>query len=141
LARRRLQEGAGGGGPLTQIAVEQITGHDVGRAAQAGDALALAVIDEAAQYLGVALANAVNLLDPALVVVGGGVAELGETLLGPLREHYRRQVLAPDRQAAVVAAELGYDAGVVGAAALALTEQGARAEGCRSQTIGREQCR
>lgn len=130
LARRLLEQGNGAGGTLAAMPLEEITGHDVGAAAAAGDGPALAAVDEAARYLGTALANAVNLLDPALVVVGGGVAELGETLMGPLRAHYADHVLAPDRQAPVVAARLGYDAGVVGAAALALTEQGSRFGRC-----------
>lgn len=108
------------------LAGEELTGRQVGEAAVAGDELAVAVVEEAARYLGIAIANAVNLIDPAVVVVGGGVAELGEVLMSPLREQYQARVLAPERRAAIVPAALGYDAGVIGAAAVALTEQGAR---------------
>ncbi|HUS81186.1 MAG TPA: ROK family protein [Armatimonadota bacterium] len=125
-ARERLARGEASTGPLARMGPDEITGRAVGQAAAAGDALARAAVDEAARHLGIALANAVNVLDPHLVVVGGGVAGLGETLLGPVREAYCAQVLAPERQAAIVPAELGYDAGVIGAAALAMTEQGAR---------------
>ncbi len=113
-------------GEASVLAGDELTGRQVGEAAVAGDELAVAVVEEAARYLGTAIANAVNLIDPAVVVVGGGVAELGEVLMSPLRKHYRAHVLAPERQASVVPAALGYDAGVIGAAAVAMTEQGAR---------------
>jgi predicted NBD/HSP70 family sugar kinase len=54
-------------------------------AALAGDALALQVAREAAEHLGVAVAEMLNLLNPSLVVLGGGLARLGELLLEPLR--------------------------------------------------------
>ncbi len=109
--------------------VGQLTGSDVGEAAAVRDALAVGVVADATRFLAMAIANAVNLIDPAVVVVGGGVTEMGEVLLAPLRRHYRGFVLDPERQAAIVPAALGYDAGVVGAACVALTELGA-AESC-----------
>lgn len=113
---------------VSVLAGDELTGRRVGEAAVAGDELAVAVVEEAARYLGTAIANAVNLIDPAVVVVGGGVAELGEVLMSPLREQYRAHALAPERQAKIAPAALGYDAGVIGAVAVAFTEQGARSE-------------
>lgn len=104
------------------------SGRDVGTAARRGDALARRVIDEAAGRLGIAIANAAHLLDPARIVMGGGVAEMGELFLAPLRESYRAHIFGPPRETPIVPAALGYDAGVIGAAAVAMTGQGARAE-------------
>lgn len=104
------------------------SGRDVGAAARRGDALARRVIDEAAGRLGIAIANAAHLLDPARIVMGGGVAEMGELFLAPLRESYRAHIFGPPRETPIVPAALGYDAGVIGAAVVAMTGQGARAE-------------
>lgn len=114
-------------GERTSLRAPAVTGRAVGEAAAAGDTLARRVIEEAAGWLGLAIANAAHLLDPERIVVGGGVTELGETFLGPLRAAYRGNIFGPACDTPIVAAELGYDAGVIGAAAAAMTEQGARA--------------
>jgi glucokinase len=100
---------------------ERITGQLVTTAARAGDRLARAAFEEVGRWLGFGLANLVQVLDPGLLVVGGGVAEAGELLLGPARECYRQVLgergqlpLAPVRQAS-----LGNAAAMVGAADLA----------------------
>ncbi|MPZ28908.1 MAG: ROK family glucokinase [Micromonosporaceae bacterium] len=100
---------------------EQLTGPLVTTAARAGDKLARDAFDQVGRWLGVGLADLVQLLDPALLVIGGGVAEAGELLLAPTRTAYR-DALA--RRGALPAAEiraalLGTAAGVVGAADLA----------------------
>ncbi len=111
---------------LRQITRAELSGWDVGRAALQGDVVARRAIDEAAWWLGIAVANAVHLLDPERVVIGGGVAELGEAWLRPVRASYRSHIFGPATDTPIVAAALGYDAGVIGAAALAMSEQGAR---------------
>ncbi len=113
---------------LADMPEARITGRLVGHAAKEGDALARAVIEEAGEMLGIAVANAALLLDPAIIVVGGGVAELGDLFLLPLRSRYQRAVLPPLRQTPIRPAQLGYQAGVIGAAAAAMTEQGAKSE-------------
>jgi glucokinase len=86
-------------------------------AARAGDAAAGAAFARAGEYVGRALAGAIVLLWPERIVVGGGVADAGELLLGPIREEIRRRAcVAPVDRIAVVAAELGAVAGAVGAA-------------------------
>ena len=62
-------------------------------AALAGDPLALQVVHEAAENLGIAVAGLLNLMNPSLVILGGGLARLGELLLEPLRETVRRRTL------------------------------------------------
>jgi glucokinase len=70
--------------------------------------------------LGVGIANLVNIFNPEVVVIGGGVSEAGDLLLDPAREVMARRALAPGRDAVrVEAAAFGAEAGMVGAAILA----------------------
>jgi glucokinase len=89
--------------------------------ARSGDEEARRRLVEIAEYLGAAIGSLVNLFDPELVVVGGGFGEAaGELLLGPAQEGARRQALSPaDEMLRVVPAELGADAGLVGAGLVA----------------------
>lgn len=90
-------------------------------AARAGDPLAMSIIGEAGRYLGLASSTLVNLLDPALIVVGGGVAQAGELLLEPMRQVVAERALPwPRSRVQIVPAQLGEDAGVIGAASLVL---------------------
>jgi glucokinase len=112
---RAVLERAGG-------SVDSITGEMVGDAAREGDAFACSVLAEVGRWLGIGLASLVNLLDPDIVVVGGGAAAgTGELLLGPARASMREHVIGHDWRAEtpVAAASLGFDSGVVGAAILA----------------------
>lgn len=89
--------------------------------ARAGEAGARARLAELGGYLGAAIGSLANLFDPELVVVGGGFGEAaGDLVLAPAQEAARAQALAPaDRTLRVVPAELGTDAGLVGAALVA----------------------
>lgn len=89
-------------------------------AAAAGEPRARALVARMADRLGAALATAINLLDPDVVVIGGGVARAGEPLLEPVRRAAERYALPSHRRGLrIVAAELGERAGVVGAGLLA----------------------
>ena len=103
---------------------DEITGRMVTEAALQGDAVARGILAEAGRRLGQGIAGLVNVLDPQIVVVGGGVIVAGDLLLEPAREAFVDAVEGPDYRPAVpiVPAELGNDAGAVGAAALALEE-------------------
>jgi glucokinase len=84
---------------------------------RAGDARCIAAVETAARYIGVAIANAVTLLGPNRIVVGGGLTNAGELVLGPIRDAVRSHVkLVPAEGVDVVAAELGPRAGAIGAA-------------------------
>lgn len=96
----------------------EVSGREVGERALAGEPVAVGIVEQAARWLGLALGNAANLLDPEIIVLGGGVPELGEVFLRPAREGYRATAMPAAADTPVVAAALGYDAGVVGAAAL-----------------------
>jgi len=99
---------------------ESITGREVAELALGGDPVAGRIVDEAAGWLGLALGNAANLWDPNIIVLGGGVPEMGERLLAPTRQSYRRTAMLAAKATPIVAASLGYAAGVIGAAALVL---------------------
>lgn len=91
--------------------------HTLVAAAQAGDAAAVAALAKIGRYLGAGIASLVNLLEPELIVVGGGFAAAGGLLLDPARLVLARDGLTPGRDTVrIVLAELGPDAGLVGAA-------------------------
>ncbi len=100
---------------------ERLTGEDVATAAKAGDPLALELLADVGTWLGQGIADMAAILDPDVVVIGGGVSVLGEMVLGPARERLERAL--PGRGfrpgPTVVAAQLGAQAGLVGAADLA----------------------
>lgn len=90
-------------------------------AALSGDALALEVVRETAERLGVAVAGLLNLLNPSLVVMGGGLARVGDLLLDPLRRAVRARTLATSVEVSrIVTSELGARAVAIGAATLLL---------------------
>ena len=98
---------------------------DIVAAAQSGDEDARAVIRLIGERLGVGIANAINVFDPELVVIGGGVARAGDLLLGPARRTARRFVLpGVGERTEIQLARHGPDAGVLGAALLASHELG-----------------
>jgi glucokinase len=70
----------------------------------------------------VAFATLANIFEPEVIVVGGGVIAAGELLLEPAREEMRSRALPPMDRATVAAAELGENAGMIGAAAMAQME-------------------
>ena len=98
-------------------------GHVSGKtafiAARAGDAAGRAVVDTYIKYLGAGLTNMINILQPEMVCIGGGVCNEGDYLLEPLIGHARReQFKTSGRMTEIRVAELGNDAGVIGAAML-----------------------
>jgi glucokinase len=99
----------------------RISGVEVTIAAEAGDADALAILDAWAFDVALGFAGLVNILDPELIVVSGGLVDVGELLLEPLRRAFAGRVegAAYRPPVPIVAARLGELAGVVGAAALA----------------------
>lgn len=101
---------------------DQITAETVYQAATQGDALANEIVRDTARYLGAGIATLLNVVNPDIVVVMGGVTHAGEALFGPLRAEVRRRAFTPAVQAArIVPAELPGTAGVVGAVKTFLT--------------------
>ena len=106
--------------PLAKGVGEQLNAQIVADRAQQGDALCLRIWDEACLYLAIACINIQHLYNPARVVLGGGLAQAGAFLVDRVKEQVRRRTWkmhndVPD----IVLAQLGYDAGVIGAAGLA----------------------
>jgi glucokinase-like ROK family protein len=101
-------------------AAGQLTAVDVGNAAAAGDPLAVEMVREGGRRLGQVIAGLVSFVNPGLVVIGGGVAGLGHTLLAEVRSVvYRRSLPLATENLPIVLSELGELAGVVGGARLA----------------------
>ena len=113
------------GSPIARLAggdPRRATGELVTEAARKGDAAAVAILATVGRRLGEGIAGLVNVLDPDVVVVGGGVGEAGDLLLGPLREAYLEAVEGADVRpdVRIAPAQLGNDAGAIGAALLAI---------------------
>lgn len=101
--------------------VSGLTGKHITDAARQGDAVALAAFNTTAQWLGAGIASLSVVLDPACVVIGGGVIDAGEILLAPTRAAVERYMPFAGKHPSprIIAAELGNEAGLVGAADLA----------------------
>jgi glucokinase len=101
--------------------LNKITAEAIGKAARNGDKLAQDVIEQAAYYLGIGMVNVVNIFNPELVIIGGGMAELGEMIIGSGRKMVAERAFSISARAArIVTAQLGNEAGIYGAAAFAL---------------------
>ena len=120
-AIRRISQGESSS--LTEIVfgnIEDITAEKVDIAAAGGDSLAAEVISQAATYLGVGMVNLVNIFNPEMIIVGGGMAKMGDRLLNPARQVVRERAFQlPAQAVCIVPAQLGEDAGVIGAAVFA----------------------
>lgn len=108
------------GSKLWQFAptLEEVNGKTPFDAAQVGDETAQAVVDEYIEDLACGLANLINILQPEVVCLGGGVSKQGEALLAPLRVVLNREEFTRDapRRCQVLEAQLGNDAGIIGGA-------------------------
>ena len=104
--------------------LEGITAETVSLAARKGDSLACDIVARAATYLGIGLANLVNIFNPELIVIGGGVSKMGNMLLAPARKAIREIAFKlPARTARIVRARLGSNAGIIGAAVYVFEQQ------------------
>ena len=104
--------------------VDDITAEQIGIAARNGDKLASEVISDIATYLGVGMVNLVNIFNPEVLAVAGGVAKLGDLLMEPARRIVKERAFPISaRTVRIVTARLGDEAGVLGAAAFAFRDQ------------------
>ncbi len=99
-----------------------MTGRVVTDAALAGDETARDVVALVGTRLGVAFSSYANIFEPDVIVVGGGVMAAGDLLLEPARDELRARALPPMNRTPVVAAQLGGQAGMIGAAVMAMWE-------------------
>ena len=111
---------------LGRLAVErQVLGEDVTGLARDGDEAALYVMEATGRWLGIGLAGFVNVFNPEVIAVGGGVSRAGELVLEPARKEVYLRARSPSRDLVdIKEATLGPASGVLGAAALARGEDG-----------------
>jgi len=123
-ARERIEAGA------QSVLSDMVKGHldhlsakDVVTGARSGDGVARQVMEQAAYYFGIGLVSIVTTFDPQKVVIGGGVSNAGDLLLGPARAVLEKRAMTEEwRHMPIELAELGDDVGLLGAAALAFDE-------------------
>ena len=98
----------------------ELTPKRIAAAAHAGDSLAVEIFAETGVYIGIALTSIAHVLNPEVAIIGGGIAEAGESLLfEPIRNEFTRRAMDIPGMMKVVPATLGNRAGIVGAAMLA----------------------
>jgi glucokinase len=97
--------------------LNKVTPEVIARAAQAGDPIAKDIYERAGFYIGIGVANLIAIISPQMVVIGGGVAQAGDLLFDPIRRTVRERAhVTPIEQVQIVPAQLGTDAGLIGAA-------------------------
>jgi glucokinase-like ROK family protein len=125
IAERSLIAAQAGKSPILMKYYEAngkvLRAEDVGDAAREGDALAIEAIRESGQFIGDVLAGLVNFYNPGMIVIGGGVSNLGNLLLSSIRQAVlNRSLPLATRDLQIVFSEIGPDAGVIGAINLAM---------------------
>lgn len=126
IARRAVEAlAAGASSSLSAVPADQVTAQSVYQAAAEGDPLARDVVRDTARYLGAGVATLLNIFNPEVVVICGGVTLAGEGLFGPLRQEVTRRAFRPAVEACrIVPGELVHSAGVYGAARAFLEQRG-----------------
>jgi len=126
IARRAIERVRKGAGTVMMAMVgnesDRITSEVVFEAARKGDKIALDIVKETAQYLGIAVSNVVSILNPEIVVIGGGVGEASDLLLGDIADivnSYAQPYAA--KQVRIVRSALGGNASLLGCARLVFT--------------------
>ncbi len=119
---------------MVDFRLASVTPALIAHAAEQGDELAVEVLEETGYYLGIGIANLIQLYNPEILVIGGGIAQAGRWLFEPILRTVRaRAHMVPAATCRLVPSQLGDDAGVIGAAALAAREA-ARLEASRPPT-------
>ena len=106
--------------PSALRSLETITVRDVVDAARHGDALSEAAFDQCMAFLGKSMAMLTNIIDPQMFIIGGGVSKAGDYLIETVRKHYEPLCVLSETKATIALAKLGNDAGIYGAAKLAM---------------------
>ncbi|MDK2903748.1 MAG: glucokinase, partial [Clostridiales bacterium] len=99
--------------------IDKVRTYMIDKAHDQGDKVGRQVMAETAYYLGIGLTNVVNIFNPELVVIGGGVSKAGERLLGPARDFVNKRAMVVQRQHyKLVTAQMLDEAGMLGACTL-----------------------
>lgn len=116
LAKKELEEN-----PAPSVLRDiKVSAKSVFDAYKEGDDLAVKIVNRFANHLGRALANFACVIDPQVIVIGGGVSKAGEVLVDVVGKYFRRYAFSSCKETPIVIAELGNDAGICGAAKLVL---------------------
>lgn len=105
---------------LVNGTLDNVNGRTAFDAMRAGDPVGKKIVDTYIAYLGCGIANVINTFQPDILCIGGGISNEGETLLAPLREYVKSQIFTiyAKKQTKICRAQLGNDAGIIGAALL-----------------------
>jgi predicted NBD/HSP70 family sugar kinase len=125
IAMRSLTEAQSGKSPLLMKYYERngnyLRAEDVGSAAREGDSLSIEIIRQSGQFIGDVLAGLVNFYNPEIIVIGGGVSNLGDLLLSSIRQSVlNRSLPLATRELLIFFSKMGADAGVIGSINLIL---------------------
>jgi glucokinase-like ROK family protein len=108
---------------LVEENLNQITAAVVARAANQDDRLAREIMEKTGEYLGTGIANIINLFNPQMVIIGGGVAQAGSLIFDPLKRTMKKRAFSvPAKVVKIATPSLGRDCTVIGAASLVLKE-------------------
>jgi glucokinase-like ROK family protein len=101
---------------LSEKSIDSITAHDVAEAARRGDLPAQEILKRSGTYIGIAIAGLINLINPSTVIIGGGVAQVGDLLTTPIRQAVRQRSLrASEHGVKITTAMLGRRSSLIGA--------------------------
>lgn len=105
--------------------LDQVTGRTAFDAMRAGDPIGKQIVDEYVKYLSVGIVDMINIFQPDILCIGGGISNERETLMAPVREFVEKNQYAMNsaKKTVVCRAELGNDAGIIGAALLGTEEE------------------
>lgn len=101
---------------------DPLTAKDVLDAFKAGDVLGVRIMEKVGEILGAAIGTISCVVDPEVVVIGGGVSKAGQPLIDVIQKHYKNHSFRPSKNTPIVLATLGNDAGIYGAARMVLSE-------------------
>lgn len=106
---------------LSSLPIEKITAHEVAEAARRGDIYAQEILRRAGTFIGIALAGLINLFNPGIVIIGGGVAQVGDILTTPIRQAVRERAMrASEQSVRITTGMLGRRSLLIGATVQAI---------------------
>jgi len=125
-ARRRIASGENSLVlELAEGEPQNITAETVSAAAERGDSLSLEIISQTATYLGIGMANLVNIFNPEMIIIGGGLSKMGDMLFDPLRRTVAERAFPlPIGSVQIVPSQLGDDVSLLGAAFCLMKSKG-----------------
>ncbi len=101
---------------LADIPVEKITAYEVAEAAKQGDLYAQEILRKAGTHVGIAIAGLINLFNPSVVIIGGGVAQVGDIITAPIRQAVRERAMhASEQSVRITTGMLGRRSVLIGA--------------------------